>query len=261
MQQEARPQAADSSSTARATIAWDTSSRILDVAIKHGDHIEQIQEQAGRRHNELLASAIHTLLGRNNLSAEDLSYVACCRGPGSFTGLRIGIATAKGLVAGVTMSRAGTDRTAVAGPKIVGVPTLMAYAHAVSTPGVVLAAIDGRKNRFYAALYRGDTLLWGPSDATPQAIRNAIGEYAPRSEAVTLVGPDNELLLETLRKATSTPDIPEGSPVSESLRPGTHYEAGVARALIEIAEGDAAERLYLSDGEGPDYLRVSQAEE
>lgn len=255
MQQEANA-ARRTCSGETPSIAWDTSSTVLDVAIKYGERIERIHEHAGRRHNEMLAPAIEALLDRMSLTAADLSSVACCRGPGSFTGLRIGIATAKGLVAGVS-----TSLPYYGAPGVVGIPTLMAYTYAVGTQGVVLAAIDGRKQRFYAALYRGKSLLWGPADATPQKIHRAIETHIRQPETVTMVGPDNAILLERLEESARQGSYGASPEILDRLRPDTHYEAGIATTLIEIAEQDTDGTMSLAPDAGPDYLRVSQAEE
>ncbi len=74
---------------------------------------------------------------------EDIDAVGVSLGPGSFTGLRIGMATAKGLVA-------------AAGKKLVGVSTLDALAGKCVSQRLICSVLDARKKEVYAALYRSD---------------------------------------------------------------------------------------------------------
>lgn len=232
-------------------LALDTSSTVLDIALFLDGDIDRETIRAGRRHNELLAPALRRILERNSLSARDLSIIACTIGPGSFTGLRIGLSTAKGLYATTHSCR------------LVGVPTLDAYARAAYRlddasnwphPGYVLCAIDGRKQRYYAGLYRSDERIWGPSDCLPAEIVDRVHELS--TGPVFLVGPDSETFLATVA------GIESGiSGSSTKLEPLPAYERGVAPAVLDIAVSDSDRTLDLPENAGPVYLRGSQAEE
>jgi tRNA threonylcarbamoyladenosine biosynthesis protein TsaB len=79
-------------------LAIDTATKLLSIALHDGDTL--IAEQtwiAGNRHTTTLAPTIQAMLAANETSIKDLSAVAVSTGPGSYTGLRIGVSFAKGL--------------------------------------------------------------------------------------------------------------------------------------------------------------------
>ena len=73
--------------------AWD----VLSAALAIGDETFFIEIDAGLRHSELLMECADTLCKTAGISPTDLKMVACMKGPGSFTGLRIGYSIAKGI--------------------------------------------------------------------------------------------------------------------------------------------------------------------
>lgn len=77
-------------------LAIDTSSPICSVAILEDNNlIEEINLDDGRTHSENLMPLIDSVLKRNSLDIKDIEMLSCCVGPGSFTGIRIGVATSK----------------------------------------------------------------------------------------------------------------------------------------------------------------------
>jgi tRNA threonylcarbamoyladenosine biosynthesis protein TsaB len=98
---------------------------------------------AGRgNHAEILLPAIETVLSKTGLSLSAISAFAVSIGPGSFTGLRIGLSTVKGLVYGSEIP-------------VVGIPTLAAIARKVTAwDGLICPFLDARKKEVYAALFR-----------------------------------------------------------------------------------------------------------
>jgi tRNA threonylcarbamoyladenosine biosynthesis protein TsaB len=95
----------------------------------------------GQTHSTRLMPAIDRILKDSNLTIEEIEGIAVALGPGSFTGLRIGIATAKALAQGL-------------GKPIVGIPTLDGLARNL-LPGkqVICPLLDARKREIYFALY------------------------------------------------------------------------------------------------------------
>lgn len=95
-------------------------------------------EGGGRKHNAILLPFIDELLNNANISLRDLDAIACIVGPGSFTGIRLGVATCKGLARGT------------------GIPTISMNALeilAYNEVDKVFAIIDARHGNYYGAIY------------------------------------------------------------------------------------------------------------
>src|ERR1700681_1714887 len=127
-------------------LALDTTTRAGSLALVDEDRsVEEVSGDPSRPHAEQLPGGILALLGRHGLAMSDVDVFAVASGPGSFTGLRIGIATIQGLAF-------ATSRPVVA------VSALEALAHAASAdlaPGALVAAwIDAHRHEVFAALYR-----------------------------------------------------------------------------------------------------------
>lgn len=133
----------------------DTSTRIGTVAAIDGEQILQALDSTEQlRHAERLLDLVHEVLGSAGWQLPDVELVACGMGPGSFTGVRVGMATAKGLCS-------------AAGLPLLGVVSLEAMAHAarhLSGPAPVAAMLDAKKAEVFVAVYGADaTLIAGPA--------------------------------------------------------------------------------------------------
>lgn len=102
----------------------------------------------GRTHSERLLPLIESALRATSLEVSDMDAVAVSVGPGSFTGIRIGVATANALALAANLP-------------VIEVMTLEALALAAVQP-TVLALLDARNERAYAALYHDLSPVWGP---------------------------------------------------------------------------------------------------
>jgi tRNA threonylcarbamoyladenosine biosynthesis protein TsaB len=123
----------------------DTATRICSAAVLCDQTIAgERSETAAQRHAELLLPFIETVLSESGIRADELDAVAVSIGPGSFTGLRIGLSIAKGIAAGT-------------GASIVPVPTMAAAAHRVlrsaGAPDAVTVLIPARRHEYYAARF------------------------------------------------------------------------------------------------------------
>ena len=127
------------------TLAFDTSSRTASVAVLSDDTIlyESIIN-TGLNHSEILMPSIDYVLRQVRLKISDINLFACTLGPGSFTGLRIGVSTLKGL-----MLATGTPAT--------GVSSLAAVA---LNPGItsktICSMIDAGRGQVYVAYFKYD---------------------------------------------------------------------------------------------------------
>ncbi|HOP07540.1 MAG TPA: tRNA (adenosine(37)-N6)-threonylcarbamoyltransferase complex dimerization subunit type 1 TsaB [candidate division Zixibacteria bacterium] len=100
-------------------LAIDTSSHLLRLALQFGgDRLVKSEEDAGQSHGQMLIRKIQNLLESANLQPSDLQALVVATGPGSFTGLRIGIAVAKGMAVAQNLPVAGVSLLDVAEAKL-----------------------------------------------------------------------------------------------------------------------------------------------
>ncbi len=152
-------------------LALDTTTRAGSAALVEDDRIvDQRGGDGARTHALRLPAELLDLVAANRWSLSAIDLYAVASGPGSFTGLRIGIATMQGLAY-------------VSGRRIVGVPALEALAHAASPDlpdqHLIASWMDARRHDVFAALYRVTgarpfssarlTELEGPTVGTPAA--------------------------------------------------------------------------------------------
>lgn len=121
-------------------LAFDTSTELCSVALHLDGEWLIREEMAGNRHSELLLPMVESLLAEAGMTLSKLDGLAYGKGPGSFTGLRIGCGVAQGLALGADLP-------------ITGVITLAAMAYSTGAEQV-LACIDARMHEIYAAAYR-----------------------------------------------------------------------------------------------------------
>jgi tRNA threonylcarbamoyladenosine biosynthesis protein TsaB len=213
-------------------LALDTTSRGGSVAlVEDGGVIAERAGDATRSHAERLPGELLSLLEENGLDSSAVDVFAVAAGPGSFTGLRIGIATMQGLA---FVHRRG----------LVAVPALEAIAHTASagcSPGTIVAAwMDARRRDVFSALYR-------VADALPFTTDRLI-----ELEAASVGSPDG-----TLRRWEErfVPDIfaGDGAVLYASMLAGRG--AVVAPALMAASLGRIA-LLRARDGQTIDPAAV-----
>ncbi len=124
-------------------LALDTSALTATAAVLDGDTIVCEESTTTKlTHSQTIMPMIDDLLRKASLDISDIDLFACSCGPGSFTGLRIGIGTVKGLAYGT-------------GKKVCAVSTLEALAHNIPFSDYIIAPImDARRGQVYNALYR-----------------------------------------------------------------------------------------------------------
>jgi tRNA threonylcarbamoyladenosine biosynthesis protein TsaB len=161
-------------------VGFDTATPAVSVAVHDGERVVAEASAAdGRRHGELLMPMIAKVLADAGVSRADLSAVAVGVGPGPYTGLRVGVVTARVL-------------GAVLGIPVHGVCSLDVIAAAVSPPAgrEFLVATDARRKEVYWARYdaaghRIEGPLVGPAAAIPGAadafVAGAGGQLYPES--------------------------------------------------------------------------------
>lgn len=161
-------------------LALDTSTPAVGVALHDG--IEVVASTTvidARRHGELLAPGVEAVLANAGATPRDLTDVVVGVGPGPFTGLRVGIVTAR-VIAATT------------GARLHGVCSLDALAHGVDLGGPFLVATDARRKEVYWAAYDVD----GSRVAGPAVDRPA--DLAAAHPDAAVVGPGADLYAELL---------------------------------------------------------------
>ena len=123
-------------------LALESSAGIAGVALLEDEKILYLSEDVlGHTHSETLLPMIAECLERHGLEPKDVDLFACAAGPGSYTGVRIGVATVKGLASG-------------SGKPCIGVSSLEALAHnCTDLEGVLCPVMDARRDQMYTALF------------------------------------------------------------------------------------------------------------
>ena len=136
----------------------ESSTEICSVALtKDGKLIDMIESEAGQNHARLITVFAEDLLKRNNIQPGELSAVAVSKGPGSYTGLRIGVSTAKGFcfANGIPLIAVGTLE-AMAKHVVLNQSSY----HLPENPSLLYCPmIDARRMEVYAAFYNGQGVL------------------------------------------------------------------------------------------------------
>ena len=134
-------------------LAVDSSSKVATVALMKDEKLlGEITLNEKKEHSVILMNIIQDLLSDNNLSIDDIDGYVVSKGPGSFTGLRIGMATIKGLSFGSSKP-------------YVSVSSLDALALSVSNfDGIICPIMDALRNSVYTSLYKGNSTCTNYSD-------------------------------------------------------------------------------------------------
>ena len=120
------------------TLAIDTATKVCTVALcREQELLAEYTINMGMTHSEGLLPQLEQLLERTGIQKQDIELLAVSMGPGSFTGLRIGLATAEGMAYAWQCCLHGVD-------------TLKALAYNIQLEGVVLSPVlDAQKGNFY----------------------------------------------------------------------------------------------------------------
>ncbi|MCF3098448.1 tRNA (adenosine(37)-N6)-threonylcarbamoyltransferase complex dimerization subunit type 1 TsaB [Aeromonas australiensis] len=216
-------------------LAVDTATEACSAALLVGDKLFSRWEEAPRDHTRKILPMVQAVLEDAGISLSELDAIAFGRGPGSFTGVRIGISVAQGLAFG-------------AGVPLIGISTLAAMAQgAYRLDGAqqVLTAIDARMNEVYFGRYElidGRMQLVGDEVVSePAALVDVRGKLAG---PVTCVGTGFETYGETLS------GLADELAVSQVRFPAAEDMLPLARAAWLAGEAVPVEQatpVYLRD--------------
>jgi tRNA threonylcarbamoyladenosine biosynthesis protein TsaB len=227
------------------TLAVDTSEARGSVALLQGGEVTGVRlHDTTVDYSEWLLPAVAELLSAFSLTMKDIDLLAVATGPGSFTGVRVGLTTVKAWAE-------------VYGKRVVGVSRLEAMAHSFSTSeqsGLVAPFYDAQRGQLFAALYRS---LFGRLtlvEAEQVISASALLEWAERQaagEPVSWISLDPELI-------TSLPVWQDRAAHSDTMEQCT---AQLAVAIAHLAEERARAGLFGDPLElDANYVRRSDAE-
>ena len=221
-------------------LAFETSAKAASVALTEGGKLlGESYQNTGLTHSQTLMVMAEDLLKQCSLTAADVTAVAVAEGPGSFTGVRIGVAAAKGFAWGKNIP-------------CYGVSTLEAMAESLGIyRGYVCACMDARRSQVYNALfYVNNGKLERLCEDRAVSLAELSEELKQLEGPVFLVGDGSQLTFKTL-----------SGTVKELVLPPEHrmHQRAVGVALLadrKIAAGETGDGNALT----PNYLRLSQAE-
>ena len=221
-------------------LAFETSAKAASTALlEDGKLLGEIYQNTGLTHSQTLMVMAEDLLGQCGKTVADVSAVAVAEGPGSFTGVRIGVAAAKGFAWGGELP-------------CCGVSTLESMAEMAGIwQGYLCPCMDARRSQVYNALFyvnRGEIQRLTPDRAI--ALSDLKKELENFAEPIFLVGDGSNLCYNTLLESVPGLVLPAEHRMHQRA-------AGVALTAARLAAAGA-------DGDAnalsPNYLRLSQAE-
>lgn len=150
-----------------------TSSNIASVALsKDAECIKELNINNNKTHSETLVPLINELLSETNIKLQDINLIACDNGPGSFTGIRIGISTVKAIAESLNIP-------------VIAVSSLEGLAYNISSSECICSLIDARNNQVYCGLFDSNHTLIGNYMADDI---NAVLKVINQTKNVTFVG-------------------------------------------------------------------------
>ena len=221
-------------------LAFETSAKSCSAAIHDGTKLlAESYQNSGLTHSQTLMVMAEDLLTVCGKTAADVTHLAVAAGPGSFTGVRIGVSAAKGFAWGAELP-------------VYGVSTLESMALGLGVwSGHICCCMDARRNQVYNAIFLAENgKLTRISDDRAIALADLKSELAHIDGPIYLVGDGAALAHKAL--------APE---LEELILPPEHRQhqraSGVALAALQAMErGESADGAALQ----PNYLRLSQAE-
>lgn len=221
-------------------LAFESSAKAASTALlSDGALLAEYTQNSGQTHSRTLMEMARDMLVNCGLTPQDIDAVAVAAGPGSFTGVRIGMACAKGFAWGRQLP-------------LYGVSTLEAMVRgAAYADGIWCACMDARKQQIYNAVFAMEQgVLRRVTEDRALAIFELAQELAGEKAPIWLVGDGAKLTADTLAGSGLLLHL-----LPEQLR--QQHASGVALcAMARIEAGDSGDAAALT----PNYLRMAQAE-
>ena len=221
-------------------LAFETSAKAASVALtENGKLLGEGYQNTGLTHSQTLMVMAEDVLKQCGKTAADVNAVAVAAGPGSFTGVRIGVAAAKGFAWGAELP-------------CYGVSTLEAMAESLGVyEGIVCACMDARRSQVYNAVFSAEGgVLTRISEDRAIALSDLKEELKKTEKPIFLVGDGATLCYNTLKQEVPNLVLPPEHRV---------HQRAVGVAILAQRMNDSG----IAPGGGelePNYLRLSQAE-
>lgn len=221
-------------------LAFESSAKAASVALmKDGVLLGESFQHSGKTHSATLMPMAETLMKDCEVKPGDLDCVAVAKGPGSFTGVRIGVAAAKGLAWAAEKEVCGVST-------LLGMATQMAHLN-----GIICPVMDARRQQVYNALFASDgknlTRLTEDRAISLEELKKELETF---EKPIFLVGDGSKLCYNTLEE--HLPNL---------VYPPAHMEMQRASGVAMAASVMAREGLLTTAQDlTPNYLRLSQAE-
>lgn len=219
----------------------DTSAVAAGAAVlKDGKVISETYINTGLTHSQTLLSLIDTALSNADLTFTDIDGIAVAVGPGSFTGIRIGVSAVKGLCF--------SDNK-----KCFPVSTLEAMAHCADIDGYLICPVmDARCKQVYTALFeKNNNEIQRISEDSPMALSELSERLKALNKKVLLIGDGADIAFDFLQAEEL--DVRKFSEIFKF-----QHASGVAIAAYR--KYNESEKYFSADDLVPVYLRLSQAE-
>ena len=208
-------------------LAMDTSNKALSLAILENEEtLGQVTLNIKKNHSITLMPAIDFLMNSLDMKPTDLDRIAVAQGPGSYTGLRIAVATAKTLAHTLKI-------------ELVGVSSLLALVPE-QVEGLVIPVMDARRNNVYAGFYQSGQVV------RPEA-------HLPLAEVLEIAGAANQPVTFVGETATFAEQIEAALPQA-ALQPTLPDAAAVGRLGLDLPAQSIHDFV-------PNYLKRVEAEE
>lgn len=226
-------------------LALDSSGLVAGVALVQDDTlVAEYSTNYKKTHSQTLLPMLDEIKRMVELDLSSVDVIAVAAGPGSFTGLRIGSATAKGL--GLAL-----------GKPIAAVPTVDALAmNLYGSDKLICPLMDARRSQVYTGLYtfekeEGRYVLCAQLEQCALPVENLIGKLNALGREVIFLGDGVPVYREMLAEKLN---------VSHSFAPASCNRQRAASVAVLGAEYARAGKLVSADDFAPEYLRMSQAE-
>lgn len=217
-------------------LAIDCASPCMTISAENDGLFSTKILDIGMHQSERIIPEIQTVLQDVKLIPQEIQFACLCKGPGTFTGLRLAYSALKGIQLSFKFPIYAFD-------------SLETYALPFfDLNKTILSCIDAKKKRFYASVFRQKQLIIGPVDEEIESIR----KYIDPEEEILLTGPDSNYFAEEYLSVNPEQKFI----VIDSKNINTSWQ------LLKLGNKNFEKKIEgIQDFEGPVYIRPSEAEE